>query len=63
MDMASAGKGFRKEVDHKCIVITDGISRKPAETKLAAEKLHEAGMEVIAIGNCRVFFVYNPPIN
>jgi hypothetical protein len=48
--MFSAEHGSRRDVAHICMVITDGVSRYPEQTAVEARLLHQAGIDVFAIG-------------
>ena len=51
MDEVLNGKrGYRSDVAHICILITDGRSRLPDLTVKAAERAHASGVYVFAIG-------------
>ncbi|XP_060568705.1 cartilage matrix protein-like [Ruditapes philippinarum] len=49
-EMFSAEHGSRRDVAHICMVITDGVSRYPRQTAVEASLLHQAGIDVFAIG-------------
>ncbi|XP_045171317.1 collagen alpha-1(XIV) chain-like [Mercenaria mercenaria] len=49
-EMLTLKHGSRSDADHVIIVITDGLSMNPKATATQAQKIHQAGVEVIAIG-------------
>ncbi|XP_060597224.1 cartilage matrix protein-like [Ruditapes philippinarum] len=49
-EMFSVEHGSRRDVAHICMVITDGVSRYPRQTAVEARLLHQAGIDVFAIG-------------
>ncbi|XP_045171316.1 cartilage matrix protein-like [Mercenaria mercenaria] len=49
-EMLAQQNGGRSDVDQVIIVITDGVSRQPQLTATEAKNIHQAGVEVIAIG-------------
>ncbi|XP_045170648.2 cartilage matrix protein-like isoform X2 [Mercenaria mercenaria] len=49
-EMMTPMHGSRSDVDHVIIVFTDGLSRVPRLTARQAHKIHQAGVEVIAVG-------------
>lgn len=49
-EMLSEKHGSRPDVSRVCIVLTDGISRKPKLTAAEAGMIHSSGADVITIG-------------